>query len=343
MGLEGGYILADKKKCIVCDRSQPTNNFYQASTEKYADGRIPICKSCIQVTVNPDDINSVKEFLEKIDKPFVKELWITAYQTKNPMGRYMRGINSLKQYKGLTYKDSDEQEMHEAFIEGRKQKIDDEYSDIKLDLEQLKDKWGYDYKKVDDYYEMEKMYNTFKRSYQTKTTMHEEALKNYVRTQVQANKATANGDAETAKKWADLAIKYAEAAKIKPSQISKSDLSGGVDVMSQLFTAVESEVGIIPQLPRLTEWPLDAADFTIYCIVNYCRMMLEMPRVSYSEIYKFYTDMMVEHCKQQGMDAQKINNYINNRNKVFLDYDNIFIEPMYIQDELLEEDMDDEL
>ena len=134
-----------------------------------------------------------------------------------------------------------------------------------------------------------------KNNYQEKTAMHTEALLTYIRYRVKEELATANNDSKSAKEWGTLAKDAATAAKINPSQLSKSDLTDGLDTFGQLVRSVEQAVDIIPILPKFKERPQDKADFTLFCYVNYIRDLKGLPLVEYSEIYRFYEDRKKEY------------------------------------------------
>lgn len=159
--------------------------------------------------------------------------------------------------------------------------------------------------------------------------MHTEGLFTYIRFRVKEEMATAKGLVKEAKEWASLASKAAIDAKINVSQLSKSDISGGVDVLSQLFEAVETELGIIPLLPKVTAQPYDDADLIIWAIINYYRRLEDKPNVLYKDIYAFYDDMLKEHFDSKGFDQEQIEQYLVQRNNVFRDLENVYIEPLY--------------
>ncbi|MGO0713226.1 hypothetical protein P5408_010365 [Bacillus subtilis] len=126
-----------------------------------------------------------------------------------------------------------------------------------------------------------------------------------------------------------MASKAATDAKINVSQLSKSDISGGVDVLSQLFEAVETELGIIPLLPRLTAQPYDDADLIIWAIINYYRRLEDKEKVAYKDIYHFYDEMLEEDFKSKGLTTEEIENLKKARNNVFRDLEDVYKEPLY--------------
>jgi hypothetical protein len=125
-------------------------------------------------------------------------------------------------------------------------------------------------------------------NYQEKTAMHTEALLTYIRYRVKEEMSTAKNDMKAAKDWGQLAQKAAQDAKINPSQLSKSDLSDGLDTFGQLVRTVEQAIDIIPILPKFKERPQDKVDFTLRCYINYVRDLKGLPLVEYKDIYGFY-------------------------------------------------------
>jgi len=203
---------------------------------------------------------------------------------------------------------------------------DNQYDFIATD--DIVEKWGVGYS-TDEYNYFEKKWNKLIDNYGEKTSLHIEGLKTYIRFRVKEEMATAKGDVRDAKDWAALAKDAATAAKINVSQLSKSDISGGVDLLPQLFEAVESAVGIIPTLPYLKEQPYDDADLIIWCIVNYNRRLEDKSRIVYRDIWNFYDEMLNEHFKQQGYDNKTILLEKKKRNNVFRDLGEVYKEPIY--------------
>jgi hypothetical protein len=143
-------------------------------------------------------------------------------------------------------------------------------------------------------------YEFLKQSYPDVTNLHTEALVTYVRFKTQEELATARGDADEAKTWSDAAMKAADKAKINPSQLSQSDLQGGLNSFSELLQAVEKAVDVIPILPRFKYRPNDAIDFNIWCLVNYIRDLEGKPLCEYEDVYAFYDKRKAEYVAQYG-------------------------------------------
>lgn len=292
----------EKLKCIGdCKKELPKQtSFYNTNSELYKNiGKIPICKSCIRKSIIYDDMETIYALLRQFDIKFDIEYWNKALESdKDTFGRYMTMANSLHQFVGTGWKNSifelpDIKENNQTInISTNENKISDE----------LINKWGIGYEN-DEYLAFERKYNLLKNNYQEKTAMHTEALLTYIRYRVKEELSTAKNDMKSAKEWGQLAQKAAQDAKINPSQLSKSDLSDGLDTFGQLVRTVEQAVDIIPILPQFKEKPHDKPDFTIWCYINYIRDLKGLPMAEYEEIYQFYEDRKKEY--ESRMDFLK--------------------------------------
>jgi hypothetical protein len=326
--------VAQKKQCVHCGKEQHISKaFYASDNPLDKDGRINMCKDCIKNNINYDDINTVKNILYTINKPFIYDTWESAIEeSKNPkgintdpFGCYMKTLALNYRGKGLTWKDS----VENSLVNSNANTIDNKSKEEKFEItDAIYEKWGEGY--TPEHYRLfEKKYARLIRNYGEKTEFHVEGLCTYIRFRVCEEMASAKGDVKEAKEWASLAKDAASAAKINVNQLSKSDISGGVDVLSQLFEAVETEASIIPLLPKLLEQPYDDADIVIWSNINYYRTLEDKPRVNYREIWQFYDQMLNEHFQQQGFDEKQIIEFKKKRNNVFRDLGEVYIEPLY--------------
>lgn len=327
--------MDNKKKCIKCDKEKNINSsFYKSEHPLHADGRIPVCKECLNKMVDINNIQSVYDTLKLIDKPFMYDVWNTSVEESQRrgialFGTYIKNAN-MPQYRGYTWENSvfekENNENVNITEEKNKKKKEIEITD------ELEEKWGIGYT-PEEYVQFEKKYRKLEKNYGEKTAFHTENLLTYIRYRVKEELSTASGNVKEAKEWGQLAAKAATDAKINVSQLSKSDISGGVDVVSQLFEAVESEVGIIPHLPQLMEQPYDDADLIIWATINYNRRLEDKPKVAYRDIWNFYDEMLTEYFNQQGFNSNQINEFKKKRNNVFRDLEKVYKEPLYEGDE----------
>jgi len=334
--------------CASCAKMKKAKDFYISYNPIHSvTGRIPYCKECLKKMISDDKgnviLDKVKTTLKLIDKPFLYNIWKVSLESESDtFGDYMKNL-AMVQYRNLGWVNS--KMLPETELELNYNNINSGYQnnslnkDINTSLEnfiisdEIVDKWGYGYSK-EEYYFFEKKWNRLINNYGEKTSFHSEGLIIYIRFRVKEEIATAKGDVKDAKDWAAMAKDAATSAKINVSQLSKSDINGGVELIPQLFEAVESEIGIIPTLPKLKEQPYDDADLIIWCVVNYLRRLEDKPRVEYRDIWNFYDEMLEEHFKSQGHSEKEIELEKQKRNNVFRDLGKVYKEPIYEEGDL---------
>ncbi len=324
-------INRDEKLCLKCLKVKKIGSgFYNSYDDWHSDGKMPYCKQCLRKSFDENNVATIKEILRKVDKPFQYELWEKAKEDdRETLGAYFILINLNNKYD--TYADS-------VFEPGDKQGVlsnDDGFSSSStandVDLDFLEGKWGLGYT-YEEYRAFEHKYNKLIKNYQEQTSLHTEGLVTYIRYRVKEEMATAKGDLKDSQGWGALAQKAAQDAKINVSQLSKSDISGGVDLMTQLSEAVETKASVIPLLPKVLEQPYDDADLILWANIDYTRMLEDKPRVEYREIWNFYDDMLEEKFKQNGLTEEEIEVEKEKRNAVFRDLANVYVEPLYEDD-----------
>ncbi|WP_280156993.1 hypothetical protein [Bacillus velezensis] len=291
----------EKLICAACQKEKDKESgFYNSRSSLYEKtGKVPICKTCLKKNIDYNNIESIYIVLQQIDVKFDPLYWEQAEKRKtDTFSAYMTMANSLKQFNGTGYKDSiftKEDKTNVTANEEESQTSQDIDSDY---LEKLKEKYGYGYPD-DDYLLFEKKFLQLKPSFQLLTTMHEECLREYCVNKVYETLAKAKGDFKQAKDWAAMAKDTAEAGKLKPSQMSKADLSQGLDGFGQLARMVEEKVDIIPILPKFVSQPKDKPDVVLWCYLNYVRDLKGLPPADYKDIYNFYEERRADYEKQE--------------------------------------------
>lgn len=331
---ERGVILlasrkkSPKKKCQECQKEYVLTNFYKTNYPFSKDGKAEVCKSCIKKIIDYDNFDTIYKVLQIMDIPFINDVWDKANGSNgDKFGNYMRMINSLPQYKDLRYESSHFPVKKEE--SPGKGTMAEQIA--KIPLGDLVDKWGdYDAKELRAF---EKKYQELIKNYPAKTSFHKEHLLTYVRFRVKEEMATAEGNLADAKQWSSMASSSAQDAKIKPSQLSKADLTDGLTSFSELSMAVEKVEDIVRILPKFKARPNDALDFNIWCYVNYIRDMKGLEPCEYSDIYLFYDKMVEEYIEQYGdpYDIFTEDNTKKNRGKI----------EKFISDEPKEEEVED--
>lgn len=99
------------KTCQKCLRwlDEDTEFYCSKQTDKYPDGKLDICKSCIRESVKNDNFGSFGWVLEEVDCPFIYDEWIRLIQRYGIdsyiLGRYLAKMK-LKGYKAFTFQDT---------------------------------------------------------------------------------------------------------------------------------------------------------------------------------------------------------------------------------------------
>lgn len=106
-------LLAREDKvliCVNCGKSNKEHYYYMSNST--SDGRMNICKDCLKKRItNSDESINFKELinvLKENDIVYLDHIWTgdKLRGSVNIIGEYLRIINSLSQYKGLRFKNS---------------------------------------------------------------------------------------------------------------------------------------------------------------------------------------------------------------------------------------------
>lgn len=315
-----------KKVCKECGKEKSLSYFYTTNNPLVSDdGRtVNICKTCVKNgSYNLDGSLNTELFKQKLmlmDKPFVPDALEAAIKEVNHsielgkgrtdvIGCYFKNVATLTQYSKLSFLESinllnQGKEITDAVTTTEKRPKQKEEVYIKqiddfVVTNEMMDLFGEGYTKT-EYRLMVKKFEKLKQNYSIQTNLHEEALATYVRFKVKEEQCTALGDVGGAEKWNKAAQDAAEKAKLTPKQLTQADLQGGVTCISEISKACEQAVDIIEILPRFRYAPNDAPDFIIWCYVNYCRRLKNLPECEYKDVYAFYDRKKEEYLEQYG-------------------------------------------
>nr|WP_202877288.1 hypothetical protein [Brevibacillus laterosporus] len=286
--------VKETKVCSKCQNQKYiTSDFYMSYSIAHGDGRLNICKKCLY-EIAGSNFGNLETMLRLADKPLILHLWESALTKKAPIGEYFKLINA-KDFRHLTWEDN----PTEGNAPTRDTENDQLENDIDIPLGVLKEKYGYGYPD-NEYYLFEKKFQQLRPSFQLLTTMHEEYFKEYCINKVKETLAKARGDFKEAKEWASMVKDVADAGKLKPSQMSKADLSGGMDTFGQLARMVEEHCEIMPLLPTFTEQPKDKVDVVLWLYINYIRDLKGLPECEYKDIWAFYDERANDYETQMS-------------------------------------------
>lgn len=117
--------LAESGYCYMCDTHKKKDDFYVSTDPRISSGICPICRLCAKKIACRADKNgdfheptkeSVIEALRYLDKPFLEVIWDASIQESEnlTLGRVKTNVwaayaknAQMKQYLGMTFKDSD--------------------------------------------------------------------------------------------------------------------------------------------------------------------------------------------------------------------------------------------
>lgn len=299
-------VIQDKdkyKNCSMCGENKRLTDYYKSySPMDKIDERLRVCKKCLKDNTDYNNTDSVKNTLRQVDKPFNIHLFESALTKPDVIGEYFKLINA-KDYRHDTWEQSIFEKEDNDDVTTQEDNLS-VYNIDELLLDELKEKYGYGYPD-EEYILFEKKFINLKPSFQLPTTMHEEYLREYCVNKVKETIAKAKGEFKEAKEWAAMAKESAEAGKLKPSQMSKADLSQGLDGFGQLARMVEEHQDIIPLLPKFVQQPKDKVDITLWMYINYVRDLKGMPDAKYEDLYEFYEERRKDY-ENQELDETEI-------------------------------------
>lgn len=239
------------KVCKVCDKSKKVNEYYKVDSVLYPDGIMDVCSDCIKSNLDPEDKDEVIGILRQMNKPFVKEVWDNSVESSqklksqpHPFGEYMKKINSLKQYKEMSFKDSTDILAVSDIYDENLSKIErDDGEEIKFDP-QLIIKWGDNYSQL-ELLRLEKFYQEMSLQYDINTEIQRNQLRQLGMVSLEMDKAMKDGDF---KRHGDLVKSQntiMASAGFRP--IDKRNISDetGLSSFSEVWAEIEKE-GFVP-------------------------------------------------------------------------------------------------
>lgn len=265
--------MAEKKQCAKCKRSIGLLQFYNSNSPMFADGKVPICKSCLKDMMPEDDLDAVKTVLMQIDKPFLNEVWKKAVSSNsNTIGDYFRAVNSLPQYSRLTWSDSIHYDEEDNIVDQEMAKVEsiEDIDEIQTDVgvikvtKELQSKWG-NYPNR-DIISMEKLYKEMERANDISSPQHKSDLKFYCKLSVLAEKALDENDFSGYEKLSRQLDNLKKSAGFRPIDRLSGSESSGVRSFSQVYEEIEKD-GFIEPYPIQNRQ--DIVDRTILYMLNY--------------------------------------------------------------------------
>ncbi len=274
--------------CVGCGKTHPKGNFYVSYSPNHANGRLFYCKDFIKKKVYDNkgiNIKNFKDVLRQLDLPFLDDIYNNATDTKgDTIGHYFRMLNSLPQYQGLTWNDSNYQEVNvendESYTNKDKENYADKRSDGFVITSEMFHRWGDKYDK-DAIMDLEKFYNDMHMTHSIVTPQHEKALVMICKLQYQLDEHLENEDMTAFAKAHGEYQKLLQSSGLRPIDKVGGDEATGMRSFSQIFEEVERDGFIKPTSVKENQ---DIVDKTIQYIMNYTLKLLNQQALTEAPI-----------------------------------------------------------
>jgi hypothetical protein len=251
--------------CASCGKLKNESEYFVSYHAIHnATGRLPYCKQCLDSMiqdVNKNiDIEKLKNTLKLINRPFLFDIWeLSITENPNsPFGTYMKNLG-LKQNRSLTWQHSqftsNDDGVHESF-----ESIDDDLITF----------WGKNWQ-PDEYIRLQNFYQSMVDMNHPETPQDHDYLKKITRLSIQIDKAIEEGNSSAAKSLGDLYSKYMADAKLRTTDTTDADKSGGIRRFGDIYAEVEKD-GFIPpweHYRKINGAKQDIVDKTIMFILNF--------------------------------------------------------------------------
>lgn len=258
------------KICKVCDKTKTIDEYYEADSVLHPDGAMDICMDCVNENLNANDADEIVSVLRQMNKPFIKGVWEKAVESSSklksnphPFGEYIKKIDSIKEFKEKTFKDSEDVFLvSDMFDENRTMIIRDDGKEIRFDP-QLIGKWGDNYTQF-ELLQLEKFYQEMSLQFDISTEIQKSLLRQLAMINLEMDKALKNGAFSDYNGLARTQKDVMTSAGFRP--IDKKNISEetGLDSFSEVWAEIEKE-GFVPR--GLVDYePDDIDDMLLYYV-----------------------------------------------------------------------------
>lgn len=205
--------MAGKMTCISCNKQKVTTSFYSHRNTLLAPN-MGLCKECAKAYF--EDVDTLHDILRVLNLPFIMERWqfVMASEKTDKLGDYLRQINSLPNWKGLTYKNSDTENGSQI------SSTEDYLAQTDRSYQENMRFWGNKKYTVEDFDFLNSIYDDLSQDRKPNSAMMKNAYKNIARTQLQAQKALEGGNATEFDKLMKTLSTLMGDANVKPAQTS---------------------------------------------------------------------------------------------------------------------------
>lgn len=295
--------------CASCGELKNESNYFVSYHAIHnATGRLPYCKKCLDLMIldiNKNiDIEKLKGTLKLINRPYLHDLWeLSVTENPNsPFGTYMKNLG-LKQNRPLTWKNSQFSSADES--------ADEVFDSVDDDLIMF---WGKNWQ-PDEYIRLQNFYQSMVDMNNPETPQDIDYIKKIARLSIQIDKAIEEGNSSGAKSLGDLYSKYMADAKLRTTDTTDADKSGGIRRFGDIYAEVEKD-GFIPPWEyyrKINGAKQDIVDKTIMFILNFMLKFnkadkLSMPPTDTPKIEKYEIDETAQASIELA-DLEEVDDY----------------------------------
>lgn len=280
-----------RKACLKCQKSKNVNDYYKSDSDEYSDKLYPICKECVSDSIDCESIDSVRDQLIKLNRPYIHTLWISSVDEAKKrnwsiFGVYMKNVQ-LPQNRNLTWKNSIFEKNNKDSVVSETQTSHTNQpqvfskSEFKFNVtEEMIVRWGQNYD-VDSYIKLEDFYHKMRMSNKIETPQEETYLKKLAVISLKMDQELEAGNYGQVKQLGDLFSKYMADSKFRAMDKTEADKTGGIRSFSTIFAEVEKDGHIPPweTYRKLKGIKQDLVDKTIMHIENFTLRLNKIERM----------------------------------------------------------------
>lgn len=271
-----GRKLSNKIKCIDCEKEKAEGQFYLSNNDFYKNYnyRFTVCKVCLKKKINVGNIESIKEILMQLNRPFIENVWFESKDESEKTGKELFGIyykNIVLNYKNHAYKESNN-------FNNNQQNSNDRESFCVTN--EIKRRWGNNYNN-NEYASLEEFYQNMKTMNKIETPQEEVYLKKLAIISVKMDTEMENGNYGQVKQLGDLFSKYMADSKFRAMDKSDIDKTGGLRTFGAIYSEVEKDGHIPPweEYRKIKNLKQDIVDLTIMHIENFTLRLNKIDRM----------------------------------------------------------------
>ena len=197
-GKQGGDLVGSKNEimCTCCGKVKSIRDFYTSKSPFHkAIGRLHVCKDCMFEYVDENNIDTIKNVLRMVDKPWISDLYNSSIQeaqrdNKSIFGVYMKNLG-MPQNRDKTWNDGDVNKLNNNISPDYS--LENEVELTEEDKQYLIKFWGRGFS-IEDYLWLQNEFEDFVTRYECDSKSMELLIKQICLTELDIEKRRANGE-----------------------------------------------------------------------------------------------------------------------------------------------------